>query len=291
MTKIGIALGGGGVTGCAHIGVLKALEENGIEIHSIAGTSSGGLVAALYAYGYTADELVNLVPAITKKFLDYNYGSFIKKLWSRKSSIQGLCKGMKLHQFVSFYTNHSHMSDLKFPVALLAADLKRANKVIFSSQSLTHPCPDTEVILDIPVADAVQSSCAIPFIFQPVVYQDKVLVDGGVLDNCPVSILHAFGADKVIAVNLSAADPIHSSFDSCSSIISRVISIQLTAQTNQNTQHADIVLRPESRFGMLEFSKLQQCMELGYSYTKGRMNEIKKVLATSTPIEIQAYPS
>jgi NTE family protein len=276
MTKIGVALSGGGVAGCAHLGVLKALEESGIEISAIAGTSSGAMVAALYAYGFSVDSLIDLVPAITNKYLDVDYPGFLSQLWKKK--IQGLFKGEKIQRLIATKTKKAAMSELPFPAAILSTDLRKARKVIFSSQPLAKSCPDSDVITDIPVADAVRSSCSIPFLFKPVLYEDKVLVDGGILDNCPVSALHALGVDKVIAVNLVSAFPIDSPFDSCFSVLARAVSISLGNQVKHATKEADVILQPETNsIGMFEFSKSQVCVQLGYEYTVKQIDQIKNM--------------
>jgi len=279
MTKLGVALGGGGIAGCAHLGVLQALEDNGIEIHCLAGTSSGALVAALYAYGYTIRELIELVPTLTKEYLDYDYKALLDKLWRRGVKIQGFIKGQRLHQLVSAKTRHASMRDLKLPVAILSADLKQARKVIFASRPLARPCQDADLITDIQVADAVLSSCSIPVLFKPVYYQDRVLVDGGILDNCPISALHALGADKVIAIDLVSADPVDVPFDSCLSILSRVVSINLATQSKELSRVADLVLQPEARrVGVFDFSKANYCIETGYECTEKRIEEILQLL-------------
>ncbi|MFC4768271.1 patatin-like phospholipase family protein [Effusibacillus consociatus] len=280
MTKLGLALGGGGTAGCAHLGVLLALEEAGIQIDCLAGTSSGAIVAALYGYGYSAKELIDMVPSLSKRFLDYDYQSFLLRLVNRTIKIRGFIKGQKLHDLIADKTNDAHMTDLKIPVALLSADIKEARKVIFTSHPLENESKEADVITDIPVADAVQASFSIPVVFSPVLYGGRMLVDGGVLDNCPVDAVRLLGADRVIAVDLVFADPVTSSFDSVTSILTRVVSINLAMQAKQMTRKADILLRPEvGSVGILDFSKLDKCIQCGYEYTRSRMNEIKEALA------------
>ncbi|MDN4592683.1 patatin-like phospholipase family protein [Polycladomyces subterraneus] len=278
MTKVGIALGGGGVAGCAHIGALCALEEAGIQIDCLAGSSAGAIIAALYAYGYSTKELMEMVPNITKRYLDYDYLAFLSKLIKRHIKIQGLIKGEKFHDLIANLTQHAHIAELKFPLALLSSDLKQARQVVFTSRPLVNPCSEIDVITDIQLAKAVQASISIPVLFKPVMHKGRVLVDGGVMDNCPISAVQALGADKVIAVNLVFADPVDS-FDSLFSILARVVSINLAIQAKYTTRQADIVLHPEvSSIGLLDFSKLTTCMEAGYDYTRKRMKEIKAVL-------------
>lgn len=277
--KLGIALGGGGIAGCAHIGVLQAMEEAGINIHCLSGTSAGALISALYAYGYSAKELMDEVPFLSKKYLDYDIASLFAKLLGRGNRIPGLIKGKRLHQFISEKTQEAIMGSLTLPVAIMAVDLHTARKVVFSSRAPTVKGIDEEWITDIHVADAVRSSCSIPFLFHPVKYGDRYFVDGGVLDNCPVSALKALGADKTIAVDLVAAEPSQAPFQSCLDVLSRVVSIHLAYQSRELTNEADFVFRPEARYvGAFELRKSIDCIEYGYECTQKKIKEIKNAL-------------
>ncbi|WCK54877.1 patatin-like phospholipase family protein [Aneurinibacillus sp. Ricciae_BoGa-3] len=279
MTKVGIALGGGGVVGCAHLGALQALKESGIEIHSIAGTSSGAVVAALYGYGYSPEQLIELIPSLSKRFLDFDYWNFFKRLLIRDVKVRGLIKGRKLHHFVSRLTHDCGMSELKLPVALLSADLMQGRQMILSSRPLVTPCQGAEMITNMSVADAVLASVSIPALFKPVIHQGRFLVDGGIIDNCPIAAVKALGADKVIAVNLVCVEPVKTSFDSLLSIVSRAVSMNLASQAKQLMTKADIILQPEaSAIGILDFSKITDCVTSGYEYTRRRINEIKDAL-------------
>ncbi|GGE27626.1 patatin [Marinithermofilum abyssi] len=279
MVTVGVALGGGGVAGCAHLGVLRALEEARISIHSIAGTSAGAIFAALYACGCTPVQMIQQLPQITRGTLDYDYSTLLRKLVRRGVKVQGLVKGRKLHQLVKGLIGDTLMSDVKIPLAIMAADLKQARPVIFASRPLIEPAPDADIVTDIRVADAVVASCSIPLIFKPFIHGDRVLVDGGLLENCPVNAVHALGADKVIAVDMTRADPVQTPFDSMLGVVKRAVSIVLAAQVKQLTGRANVVLRPEVHpENFLDFSKAVTCMEVGYSYTHKRIDEIRRSL-------------
>jgi NTE family protein len=141
------------------------------------------------------------------------------------------------------------------------------------------PLDSAEVVTDVPLADAIQASFSIPVLFKPMIHQHRVLVDGGVIDNCPVAAARALGADKVIAVDLVFADPVNTPFDSIFSVLTRVVSIGLATQMKNSAKGADIVLRPEvSSVGLLDFSQLSVCIEAGYQHARQRMDEIKEVL-------------
>lgn len=279
MAKLGLALSGGGVAGCAHLGVLQALEEEGINIHCLSGTSSGAFISALYAYGYTTKELIHMVPELSKRFLDVDLRAFLNKLWRPKVKVQGFFKGHHLHSFIAHKTNHSNMEILNKPVAILSVDLKQAKQVAFTSQPFLHPPEGIETITDISIADAVRSSCSIPVLFKPFLYGNRLLVDGGVINNCPLLALKAFGADRLIAVDLVSAEPVESTFDSWSAILSRIVSMNLAYQMKELTKVADIVLQPEARFsGAFDFSKIEHNIDSAYRLTKEKMPDILRLL-------------
>ncbi len=284
MTKIGIALGGGGIAGCAHVGVLCALEEAGISIDYMAGSSSGALVAALYAHGYSAQQLLEMVPMISKQVLDYDYITVVAKLIRSRTKMSGIIKGDKIRGFVADKTGHARMSDLKRPVVINATDLKRARQIFFVSHPPVHPPEGADIVREAPVAYAVQASLSIPVLFRPVFYDNMVLVDGAVMDNCPAAAVRAMGADKVIAVDLVFSDPLDEPFDSLKSIIQRVVSISLANQSALNANAADVILRPQiGAVGVLEFAKMLACMECGYEHARNRINEIKAAIAAAEP--------
>src|SRR5690606_20097382 len=150
------------------------------------GTSAGAVVAALYAYGYRPKHMTKLLPLINKELVDYDYPSFVRAFLRRGMQVQGLAKGERLRYLIAETTRNARMADLPFPVAFIATDLKTARPVIFTSRPFLRPLPGADVITDIPVADAVVASCAIPVLFQPIRHRGRILVDGGVIDNCPI---------------------------------------------------------------------------------------------------------
>jgi NTE family protein len=287
--KIGVALGGGGIVGCSHLGILQALVEEGIPIHCLTGSSSGAIVAALYAYGYSPEQLINIIPSITKRYIDIDYFTFLKKLVLRKGVVQGLIKGNKIHNFIAEKTKNARLSQLQLPAAFLSADLGQARQVIFASRSLGTSNSESDVITDAMVADAVQASFSIPVLFRPVLYQNRVLVDGGIIDNCPVETAKALGADKVIAIDLVFVNPVTTSFPSMISVLSRVVSMNLALQGKQVIKNADIILKPNvETVVVLDFSRMMECIECGYIYTKKRISEIKKALESASTTVFRA---
>ena len=118
MNDVGIALSGGGVAGCAHLGILYGLEKEKIPVRYIAGTSAGAIVAALYAYGYRPRHMIKLLPLINKELVDYDYPSFVRAVLRRGMRVQGLAKGERLRYLIAETTRNARMTDLPLPVAL-----------------------------------------------------------------------------------------------------------------------------------------------------------------------------
>jgi len=216
--KIGLALSGGGARGGAHVGVLKALEELGIQVDYIAGTSMGAIIGGLYASGYTADEIeVVLVetdwktaltdsPArrdrtMRKKELESQF-LIPYRLGFNKGKIQlplGAIEGQHLDQiFQELFLPVIGIHDfdlLPIPFRAVATDLVSGEAVVLSSGSLP---------------DVVRASMSVPAVFAPVKINGRLLVDGGMSNNLPVNIVRQMGADIVIAVDISS--PLLSSF-------------------------------------------------------------------------------
>ncbi|HSQ78718.1 MAG TPA: patatin-like phospholipase family protein, partial [Nitrospirota bacterium] len=163
--KIALVLGGGAARGFAHIGVIRALEQEKVPIDMIVGTSVGSLIGAIYANDTNSFELEWTAFTLEKDDLfDYALFSAITGM--------GVVKGDKLEDFVKTKITTANIENLKLPFTAVATDLNRGTHVVLDRGS---------------VAKAVHASSAIPGVFSPVDYQGRVLVDGGFLDNIPIS--------------------------------------------------------------------------------------------------------
>ena len=175
---VALALGGGAVLGAAHIGVLKALDAYDIKVTRISGTSIGAMIAALYAFGKTPEEIEQSV--IELEWLDVT---------SFTLSRYGILSNDELGSQVSNLLGKVDIADARIPLYLIATDLTHGTKIVLSKGD---------------VARAVMASTCIPGVFVPVEIEGELLVDGGLLENVPVSPLREAGAEFVIGVNLSA---------------------------------------------------------------------------------------
>jgi len=249
--KIGLALSGGGAKGFAHIGVLKVLEEIGLPIDRIAGTSMGSVIGGLYAIGYKTDSLVALArredwPQLFNDTATRRDLPMAEKLWDgrylatfpiRKGNVQlpgGLVAGQKISALLSRLTwSVHHLTDFKelpIPFACVATDLETGEAV-----TLDHGF----------LPEALRASFAIPTVFTPVKLDNRLLVDGGLIRNLPAEDVHRLGADIVIGVDvgapLSSAEKLNSFF----SIIDQISSFRGVEINAAQRRRCDILITPD----------------------------------------------
>jgi len=179
--KVGLALSGGGARGLAHIGVIKVLERENVPIDLLAGTSMGGIVAALYATGLSAREMEQVAQRISSP-------RQLLTLVDRTLPRRGLLQGRKVVEYLAQWMGELTFDQLKIPLALVAADLNGCQKVVLQEGS---------------VLDAVRATIALPGLLAPLERDGQLLVDGGLMDNLPVDIVRQMGADVVIAVDIA----------------------------------------------------------------------------------------
>ncbi|WP_027408243.1 patatin-like phospholipase family protein [Anoxybacteroides tepidamans] len=250
--KIGLALGAGGARGFAHLGVIKVLEEERIPIDYIAGSSMGALVAALYATGLGSDRLYRLARAFRRNdFIDIT----IPKM--------GLISGKKIKEFIRLVTKGKKIEELQIPIALVATDLQRCEKVVFSSGD---------------VADAVRASISIPGIFVPEVIGGRMLVDGGVIDRIPVSVAREMGADIVIGVDVSHVkvnEEISSIFD----VILQSLDILQDELVRYREIVSDIMIRPRvEQYNSRAFTHTEEIIKIGEEEARKQLPKIHQAI-------------
>ena len=182
--KIGLALGGGGARGLAHIGVLKVFERHGIPIDLIAGTSMGGLVGALYASGVKPEDM-------EKEMVRRGRVTEWVKLVDFTISTRGIVKGARIYDHLAMLLGKDlTFDDLRLPLSVVSTDLRSGREVVLQQGK---------------IVDAVRATISIPLVFLPVERDGMKLVDGGVVNNVPVSVARQMGAQKVIAVDVLPA--------------------------------------------------------------------------------------
>jgi NTE family protein len=251
--KIALVLGGGAARGFAHVGVIRALEQEKIPIDLIVGTSVGSLIGAIYAYDKSSMELEWTAFLLDRdSIFDYGFLSAFTGM--------GVAKGDKLEEFVKSKVLVANIEDLKIPFAAVATDLNRGTRVILDKGS---------------VAKAVRASSAIPGVFPPVDHQGKMLVDGGVIDNIPVSAAREKGADIVIAVDISE-NVINFNITNLLDVMLQSITIMGAENAKIKKKEADILIAPKiGDVGMLDFTQKKRCMLAGIEATQKMMPELK----------------
>ena len=183
--KVGLALSGGAALGIAHIGVLKALEEESIPIDIITGTSAGALIGACYAKEREVAILEQMALGVDWKMMTRLVDPNLILLG------KGFLHGKKIKSLLSSILGDVTFEDLEVPFAAVAVDIQNMEEIVINSG---------------PVIEAVRASISVPVIFTPVKWQNRFLVDGGILNPMPVDVARSMGAGIVIAVNVSSAD-------------------------------------------------------------------------------------
>lgn len=282
--KVGLCLAGGGASGGAHVGVIRALEEAGIHIDMIAGTSSGAMVAGLFASGMGTEEMLALLPTLTRRHIDVDRSLLTR--WISRERRGGFIRGERLHEFLRSSVHSMSLIDVRIPLAIVATDLQQGREVVFASAPCPSPkvpfvaeegAPLWDVIHDIPLATAIRASISIPFVFQPVRLGGRVLADGGLVDNCPVEPTRALGADFVIAADtispfLRRQTPLPLRVRA---LLQQVVNIGLARHAALAARLADAFLAlPVGPIGALDFARLTGVSERGYEYTKARIPAI-----------------
>lgn len=246
---IALALGGGAAKGFAHIGVIKALEENGIKPQIITGTSAGSLVGSLYAYGYSAQQLEQ----ISYQMDELNLADFT---FSKK----GLLKGQKLQDFVNNKINNTNIQNLKYKFTAIATDLD-------SGQSVAFNYGNTGV--------AVRASCSVPNIFIPVIIANHRYVDGGLSAPVPVTYAANMGANLIIAVDITSK-PQNTKATGFLSNLDQTINIMGVKLLNEQLKSAHFIIAPDiSKLSSFAFDQKKQAIDLGYKATLQIIPQIK----------------
>ena len=269
---IGVALGGGGALGLAHIGVLQWMEENHIPVDKLAGTSMGALVGAVFATGRNGVEMRQLVKTIHWDEALLKEPSYAQLSYRRKQDRRDYQFGGELglkHGFngpngfdpghgvglvldrISFaYSTISSFDDLPTPFRCVATDLLSGQSVVLHDGSL---------------AQALRASMAIPGVFTPQELNGKVLADGGIIDNLPTDVVRQMNADVVIAVDILTQPPTPTQFESVSGVLTRAVDVMVLDNERRALQLADIVVSLNlDKLGAFDYDQSETIINLGY---------------------------
>ena len=284
--KMGLCLSGGGIKGVAHIGVIKALEEENLKIDYISGASSGSIVASMYAMGYNSDEMLKMFRRYAKEISKINYKLVFKLIFglifNKKICVEGLNDGNKLSEIINnkaIKKNIRLISDIKVPLVIPSVNLYNGSIYLFSSVKNSRKYSDDIIVVNnIEVGKAVQASCSYPGIFCPTNFKDKKLVDGGVRENLPWKELKNMGADKIISVVFEEEKRPKKKVNILDCITGSM-GIMMHELYNYEIEGIEYLLKINTKdVWLLEIEKMEELYNLGYKTAKKEMNKIKKYL-------------
>ncbi|MCL2414993.1 MAG: patatin-like phospholipase family protein [Bacteroidales bacterium] len=283
--RIGVVLSGGGAKGIAHVGTLRMLEKLNIPIDYIAGTSMGAVVGALYAMGYTADQIDTIVRVTDwmSLFNDTPDREHIR-VFDRKQNDnyqlrisfnprnitqlpRGMIEGQHIDNMLTHYLFESYrvssFSDLTIPFFAVATDLIAAEYVVFDSGNLMH---------------AVRASMAVPGVFSPIEINGQLLVDGGVLNNFPVLEMRQRGVDIIIGVNVGWHYGDIDELQSVMQVIEQVVFMGAQWLNNRNKEAADILITPDlGKFTAMSFANADSILQRGYDAAQKAYPELRRL--------------
>ncbi len=249
--KIGLALGGGGARGFAHLGVIKAFEEYGLKFDFIAGTSIGSIIGAYYAAGYDYERMYQIAKEIDVRDLRTN------RIFFMPSKTDGLEK------LITETLGNINIEDLKIPYAAVAVDLKSTEEIYFSKGNL---------------AKAVAGSCCVPGFFHPVEYDDYLLADGGLRNTLPSNVCKLMGCDYVVAVDINKSRGYGTESSKVLDVLACTIRILMKSNVVKGYLFADVVLRPETKkFKATKKTGFEEMIEEGYKEAIENMDKILKL--------------
>ena len=245
---VSLALGGGSVLGALHIGVLQAFEEHGIIIKAISGTSAGAIVATLYAFGKSPKEIEEII-------LELKWSTLLNVTFSK----YGFLSNKKIGSFIKKHIGEKNIEEAKIALSIVATDITNGEKV-----TLKHG----------DVAKAVMASTCVPGLFVPVEIENRLLVDGGIVENIPLNSLQNRDVDYKIGVDLlcqnspkkpsNLAEVLHNSFY-----------FLIKANKKVQTKEADIIIQPDlSGFNTIDMSQMKDLIRLGYKEAQNAISNI-----------------
>ncbi len=257
MKKLGLILGSGAAKGFAHIGVLKALEENNIKIDVMTGCSAGSIIAPAYILGYTPEQLLKICKELKKSdIIDISF-NFLRN--------KALLKSEKMTKLLQKYFGNVNIEDLRIPFGCIASDLISGKIVEFTSGNLVT---------------AVKASSSMPPVFTPLCVDGMVLVDGGLFMRTPVKLAKKLGAEVTVAIDVNADMMPCNEIKNIIDVAIRSIDIMDHA-TERSSPHCrpNIMIKPDLKeVSQYRIENQQFCFEQGYKATLPYIDKIKQLV-------------
>lgn len=289
--KIGLVLSGGGAKGLAHIGVLKVLEEAGVEISYVGGTSMGAIIGGLYASGYSATQIDSIfkttdydaliqdyIPRSSKNFYEKrNDELYALTLPFKKMKIgipRALSKGLYNFNMLNKLThNVRHIRDfneLPIPFLCIATDIETGQQVLLNKGSLPQ---------------AMIASAALPSLYMPVEIDGKLLVDGGVTNNYPILEVKNLGADIIIGVDVQDDLKNRDALTDATKILVQISNMQMIQKMDRKKKATDIYIKPDiTAYSVISFSQGTQIIKTGEEAARKVIDQLEKIGDKNNPI-------
>lgn len=283
----GICFSGGGIKGAAHIGAIKALEEENLKFDYISGTSSGSIIATLYAAGYSSDEMLKFFKKYAKKIkyvdpkniLILLINLFIK----RRIVIKGFNEGTIIEKLLNKELNKKNIkniSDIKKELLIPSIDINTGEINVFISKENRAKYLDNIIYINnVNIGKAVRASCSYPVVFSPCKIDGKQLVDGGLRENVPWKLTKEKGADKVLSIIFDEEKNKKNYCKNILEVASNSLGILCHEISNYDLEGADYLLKIKTeKVQLLDYKKIDELYLKGYEQTKNKIKEIKNKL-------------
>lgn len=279
----GLCFSGGGIKIAAHIGALKAFEEENIKFDCVSGASSGSIVAVMYAIGYNSDEMWKYYNKIAPKIKYFEWKNILKLLYGlifqKKIIINGLNSGKAIEKYMREMCNRKkiyNISQIKMPVNISMVDAEDGTTYIATSvEKRLETFDDVKYITDIPVCKAIRASCGFPIIFTPYEYNNMKLIDGGVRENLPWKSLKEIGADEIIAICFETT----SSKGCCDNMIDvavRALELQERELANYEKEGIEnLITINMEKVSLLDYQSSEKMYKCGYEQAKKQISLYK----------------
>ncbi len=279
--KLGLCLSGGGIKGAAHIGAIKALKEAGMYFDYISGTSSGSIVATLYACGYSTDEIFVAFKKYAKKigYWDlqnvWNVGkNFVK---TGKIKINGLNSGKSIYHFAHKLCGKKgiqNINQIERKLIIPTVNIHTEELYVFHSGPQIKNEGNIKYINNVDIGTAVQASCSYPGVFCPCEYKNTLLVDGGLAENLPWRETKRIGADKVLSIVFVDRTQ-KKCCDNIIQVLDKSFGILCHELARYEWDGTDYLLEIETQnVGLLDFRRVDELYEQGYVQTKESLKKL-----------------
>lgn len=287
--KVGLVLSGGGAKGLAHVAVLKVLEEAGIRVDYIGGTSMGAIVGGLYASGYNAAQLDSIINAIdfeqilsdetprkAKPFYEKesgeNYALILPIVDNKVGIPKAISEGQNVLNLLTRLTQHvsnvNDFSKLPIPFVCIATDLETGKQVTMNKGFLP---------------EVIKASGSFPTLLAPVEIDGKMLSDGGIVNNFPVDEVEAMGADIIIGVDIQSGLKDKEELNSAVKILSQIIGFQMYKTLESKYEKVDLLIKPDMKeFNVVSFDKIDEIMRKGEEASREKMKQLKDIASRQT---------